>query len=49
MIDDPKVSLLYNMLSMKLPSSDTATTFQCDLLNEICYNLVMLPTQLYDE
>ena len=27
MIDDPKVSLLYNMLSMKLPSSDTASIF----------------------
>ena len=27
MIDDPKVRLLCNILSMKLPSSNTTTTF----------------------
>ena len=27
MIDDPKVRLLYDILSMKLPSSNTTTTF----------------------
>ena len=27
MIDDPKARLLYNILSMKLPSSNTAATF----------------------
>ena len=41
MIDDPKVRLFYKILAMKLPSSNTTTTFQCDLLNEICNNLVI--------
>ena len=48
MIDDSKIRLRYNILFMKPQSCNTATTFKCDLLNEIRSILVIPPTQLYD-